>query len=150
MPHAPARTRLLTVTALPPVGPGHVVVEVEGAVDAYTAPLLDACLATQTRRSGLATLTVDMRRVTVLAAAGTSVLARAQRRCRMRGARLAVVPDGQGRVLRLLGVCGLEDRLPPGRRMPRRPGVASSATGADPAHHSRRSTPSARRLRAAP
>ena len=72
MLHAPARTRLLTVTALPPVGPWHVVVEVEGAVDAYTAPLLDACLATQTRRTGLATLTVDMRRATSLAAAGIS------------------------------------------------------------------------------
>lgn len=108
----PDRIRLLSVTALPPVGPGHVLVEVEGAVDAYTAPLLDACLATQTRRSGLATLTVDMRRVIFLAAAGISVLARARRRCRIRGARLAVVPDGQGRVLRPLRVCGLEDLLP--------------------------------------
>ncbi|SDN85679.1 STAS domain-containing protein [Geodermatophilus sp. DSM 45219] len=112
MLHAPARTRLLTVTALPPAGPGHVVVEVEGAVDAHTAPLLDACLATQTRRSGLATLTVDMRRVTSLAAAGIPVLARARRRCRLRGARLAVVPDAQGRVLRPLRACGLDDLLP--------------------------------------
>ena len=114
MLHVPDRTRLLSVSALPPVGPGHVVVEVEGAVDAYTAPLLDACLATQTRRSGLASLTVDMRRVNFLAAAGISVLARAQRRCRMRGARLAVVPDDRGRVLHPLRICGLDDRFPPG------------------------------------
>jgi len=114
VPHALDRTRLLSVTALPPVGPGHVVVEVAGEVDTYTAPLLDACLTTQTRRRGVATLTVDMRRVTFLGAAGVSALARAQRRCRMRGARLAVVPDGRGRVLLPIRLCGLDDVLPPG------------------------------------
>jgi anti-anti-sigma factor len=112
--HASDRTRLLSVTALPPVRPSHVVVEVVGEVDAYTAPLLDACLTTQTRRHGVATLTVDMRRVTFLGAAGVSVLARAQHRCRMRGARLAVVPDGRGRVVRPIRLCGLDDVLRPG------------------------------------
>jgi anti-sigma B factor antagonist len=112
--HAPDRTRLLSVTALPPVRPGHVVVEVVGEVDAYTAPLLDACLATQTRRHGVATLTVDMRRVTFLGAAGVSVLAQAQRRCRMRGTRLAVVPDSRGRVVHPLRLCGLDGVFRPG------------------------------------
>jgi anti-anti-sigma factor len=111
--HAPDRAPLLSVTALPPVGPGHLVVEVAGEVDTHTAPLLDACLTTQTRRRGVATLTVDMRRVTLLGGAGVSVLARAERRCRMRGARLAVLPDGQGRVLGALRRCGLDDVLPP-------------------------------------
>lgn len=114
MLHAPDRTQLLSVTALPPTQPGHAVVEVAGEVDTHTAPLLDACLTTQTRRRGLRTLTLDMRRVTFLGAAGVSVLARAQRRCRMRGARLAVVPDGQGRVLRPIRLGGLDDVLPPG------------------------------------
>jgi anti-anti-sigma factor len=112
--NAPDRTQLLAVTALRPAEPGHVVVEVAGEVDTYTAPLLDACLTTQTRRRGLATLTVDMRRVTFLGAAGVSVLARAQRRCQMRGARLTAVPDGQGRVLRPIRLYGLHDVLPPG------------------------------------
>ena len=111
---APDHTRLLSVTALPPGRPDHGVVEVAGEVDTYTAPLLDACLTTQTRRRGVATLTVDMRRVTFLGAAGVSALARAQRRCRMRGARLTVVPDGQGRVLRPIRLGGLDDVLPPG------------------------------------
>lgn len=114
MLHASDRTRLLSVTTLPPVRPGHVVVEVVGEVDAYTAPLLDACLTTQTRRHGVATLTVDMRRVTFLGAAGVSALARAQRRCRLRGARLAVVPDGRDRVVRPIRLCGLDDVLRPG------------------------------------
>jgi anti-anti-sigma factor len=91
--HASDRTQLLSVTALPPARPGHVVVEVAGEVDAYTAPLLDACLTTQTRRRGVRTLTVDMQQVTSLGAAGVCVLAQARRRCRMRGARLVVVPD---------------------------------------------------------
>ena len=114
MLHASDRTRLLSVTALPSVRPGHVVVEVVGEVDAYTAPLLDACLATQTRRHGVATLIVDMRRVTFLGAAGVAVLARAQRRCRMRGARLPVLPDGRGRVVRPIRLCGLDGVLRPG------------------------------------
>lgn len=114
MRHSPDPTRLLSVTALPPTRPGHVVVEVVGEVDAYTAPLLDACLTTQTRRRGVRTLTVDMRRVTFLGAAGVSVLARTQRRCRMRGAGMAVVPDTQDRVLRAMQLCGLRDVPPPG------------------------------------
>ncbi|MEX5719518.1 STAS domain-containing protein [Geodermatophilus maliterrae] len=111
-PPTPDRTELLSVTALPPTRPGHVVVEVAGEVDTYTAPLLDACLTTQTRRRGVSELTVDMEQVTFLGVAGVSALARAQRRCRMRGARLVVVRGGRRSVQRPIQLCGLTDVLP--------------------------------------
>ncbi len=111
MLHAPDRTQLLSVDALPPAQPGHVVVEVAGEIDTCTAPLLDACLITQTRRRAVRTLTVDMQRVTFLGAAGVSVLAQARRRCRMRGARLKVVPDAQDRVRPPMRLGGLDDLL---------------------------------------
>jgi anti-sigma B factor antagonist len=110
---APDRTRLLSVTAVPSARPDHAVVEVAGEIDTYTAPLLDACLTTQTRRRGVRELTVDMERVTFLGAAGVTVLAQAQRRCRIRGARLLVVSGGRHRVLRPIQLGGLEDVVPP-------------------------------------
>ena len=119
MPHdpgrdpAPDRVRLLSVTALPSARPDHAVVEVAGEVDTYTAPLLDACLTTQTRRRGVATLTVDVERVTFMGAAGVTVLAQAQRRCQIRGTRLLVVSGGRRRVLRPTQLGRLEDVVPP-------------------------------------
>jgi anti-sigma B factor antagonist len=110
---APDRVRLLSVTAVPSARPDHAVVEVAGEVDTYTAPLLDACLTTQTRRRGVATLTVDVERVTFLGAAGVTVLAQAQRRCQIRGARLLVVSGGRRRVLRPTQLGRLEDVVPP-------------------------------------
>ncbi|MBM7808243.1 anti-anti-sigma factor [Geodermatophilus bullaregiensis] len=128
-PAAPDRTALLSVTALPATRPGRVVVEVAGEVDAYTAPLLDACLSTQTRRRGVSELTVDMERVTFLGAAGVSVLARVQRRCRVRGARLVVVRGGRRSVQRPIRLCGLTDVLPAEPGAAERPGSGVVHTG---------------------
>ena len=56
MPHTSAHRdgldpgQLLSVRSLPDVRTGHVVVEVTGEVDTYTAPLLDACLRSQAGR----------------------------------------------------------------------------------------------------
>ena len=109
----PDRSQLLSVTALPPARPGYAVVEVAGEVDTYTAPLLDACLTTQTRRRGVRELTVDIERVTFLGPSGVTVLAEAQRRCQVRGARLLVVSGGRRRVLRPMQLGGLDDVRPP-------------------------------------
>jgi anti-sigma B factor antagonist len=123
------RTQLLSVTALPWARPGHAVVEVTGEIDTYTAPLLDACLTTQTRRRGVRQLTVDMERVTFLGAAGVSALARAQRRCGIRGVRLVLVCNGRRRVLRPTQLCGLDDVLPTRPEDPREPESRTARTG---------------------
>jgi anti-anti-sigma factor len=85
-----------------------VVVEVVGEVDAFTAPLLEACLSSQSARGGLTELVVDLERVTFLGAAGISTLAQAHRRCRMRAARL-VVRCSHRRVIRHLQLSGLSE-----------------------------------------
>jgi anti-anti-sigma factor len=105
-PAAPEREQVLSVTVLPGAARGQVVVEVVGEVDAFTAPLLEACLQSQTGRRGLAELVVDLNRVTFLGAAGIAALAAAQRRCRSRAARL-VLRCGRRRVLRPLQLTGL-------------------------------------------
>jgi anti-sigma B factor antagonist len=105
----PPPTDLLAVTALPGDGSGRVVVEVTGAVDTSTAPLLDACLRTQSGRRGVRELVVDLEQVTVLAAAGVAVLAQAHRRCRLRGARFAVRSGGRRNVLLALELSGAAD-----------------------------------------
>jgi anti-anti-sigma factor len=92
---APDPDQLLAVTTLPGTGPGRVVVEVTGEVDTYTAPLLGACLHSQSGRRGLRELIVDLEQVTLLGTAGVAALAQARRRCRMRGARLVVRCDGR-------------------------------------------------------
>jgi anti-sigma B factor antagonist len=97
-PCAPDPEQLLAVTTLPGTGPGRVVVEVTGEVDTYTAPLLGACLHSQSGRRGLRELIVDLEQVTLLGTAGVAALAQARRRCRMRGARLVVRCDGRRRV----------------------------------------------------
>jgi anti-anti-sigma factor len=89
-PPAGDGTRLLSVAAVPGSGHGRSTVEVDGEVDSYTAPLLEACLAAQIGRPGLRTLVVDLERARFLGAAGAAVLARAHARCAAQGARLEI------------------------------------------------------------
>jgi anti-sigma B factor antagonist len=106
---APTPGQLLSVTTLPAARPGHVVVEVTGEVDTYTAPALDVVLHSQATQRGVRELVVDLRRVTLLGAAGATVLAQAHRRCRMRDARLVIRTGGRHDVLRPLQLTGLAD-----------------------------------------
>jgi anti-anti-sigma factor len=102
---------LLTV-AVPRIGAhGRVTVEVVGEVDHFTAPLLSACLESHVRRGGLRELVMDMDGVTFLGAAGLAVLARADRLCRERGARLLVRHEGRAAVRRPLELVGLTHLL---------------------------------------
>lgn len=105
---AAAQDRALSVTALPATRAGHVVVEVAGEVDTFTAPLLDACLHSQAIRPGTRDLVVDLRRVSFLGGAGVRAVARAERLCRRRGARLSV-RLGDGIVERTLQLTGFGD-----------------------------------------
>jgi anti-sigma B factor antagonist len=89
-PPAADGTRLLSVAAVPVSRRGRSTVEVDGDVDAYTAPLLEACLAAQLARPGLRTLVVDLGRARFLGSAGAAVLSRARARCRAQGARLEI------------------------------------------------------------
>jgi anti-anti-sigma factor len=95
---APDPEQLLAVTTLPGTRPGRVVIEVTGEVDTYTAPLLGACLHSQSGRRGLRELIVDLEQVTLVGTAGIDALTQARRRCRMRGARLVVRCGGRRRV----------------------------------------------------
>jgi anti-sigma B factor antagonist len=108
-PAAPDPGQVLSVTALPAGRPGRVVVEVTGDVDAYTAPVLDLCLQSQAARPAVREIVADLRRVTTLGAAGVTALARAQRRCRTRGARLMIATGGRRDVLHVLRLTGLAD-----------------------------------------
>jgi anti-anti-sigma factor len=127
--------RLLSVAAVPGSARGRVTVEVDGEVDSYTAPLLEACLDTQTRRPGLRTLVVDLARVRFLGATGAAVIARAHARCAERGARLVVrCPQGGivGRTLQVTGVADLVGPLDPA------PGCARRVPGRRPRRRPRR------------
>jgi anti-sigma B factor antagonist len=104
---APDPGQLLSVTALPAARPGRVVVEVTGEVDDYTAPVLDLCLQSQASRPGVREIVADLRRVTFLGSAGVTALARAERRCRTRGARLRIATGGRRDVLRVLRLSDL-------------------------------------------
>ncbi len=108
-PAAPDAGQLLSVTAVSGTRPGSVFVEVTGEVDAHTAPVLDACLHSQTRRRGVHEVVVDLSQVAFLGAAGITALAQAHRRCRMRGARLVVHTGGERRLLRALQLTGFAD-----------------------------------------
>jgi anti-sigma B factor antagonist len=105
-PPAPDADRLLSATAVPD-SRGRVVVEVVGELDTYSAPLLELCLHSQAAQPGLRELVVDLQGVTFLGAAGMSVLADANDRCRRRGARLVVGSGGRPTVLRPLQMTGL-------------------------------------------
>jgi len=74
-------------------------VDVVGEVDTVTAPLLQLCLDSQTRRRDVRELVVDLEQVTVLDAHGVAVLVRAHRRCVRRGVRLLLRCAGRRRVL---------------------------------------------------
>jgi anti-anti-sigma factor len=108
---------LLSVTTLPRIRPGYVVVEVIGRLDDLTAPVVEACLRSQAVQRGVHELVVDLTQVTFLGSAGVTVLAQAHRRCRMRGVRLLLHGGGRRTVLRPLHVAGLTDIVafdPPG------------------------------------
>lgn len=89
----------------------HVVLDVVGQVDAFTAPLLRACLGTQLSRPGLRELVVDLGGVDFLGAAGISAIAGAARRCRERGPRLRLRAHGRTSVLRPLELAEVLDGL---------------------------------------
>jgi len=94
-----------------PHGTRHVVLDVRGHVDAFTAPLLRACLDTQLSRAGLREIVVDLGGVDFLGAAGVSVIAEAARRCRERGLRFRLRAHGRRSVLRPLHLAGVLDGL---------------------------------------
>jgi anti-anti-sigma factor len=98
---------LLSVTGSPVDGRGRVVVAVRGEVDAYTAPLLEACLEGQVARRKVRTVVVDLEEVTHLGAVGIAVLLRVRRRCLSRGTRLVVRTGGQRRAQLPLELAGL-------------------------------------------
>jgi anti-sigma B factor antagonist len=100
----------LTVNARPRDA-RRVVLDVVGHVDAFTAPLLRACLGTQLSRPGLRELVVDVGGVDFLGAAGVSAIAEAARRCRERGLRLRLRAHGSASVLRPLELAGALDGL---------------------------------------
>ena len=104
---APVEPEQLLSVAGAPGGGGRAVVDVAGEVDAYTAPLLEACLRSQATQPRLRVLLVDLSRVTVLGGAGLSVLWRAQRTCRGRGARLVVRATPYSQVARVVRRSGL-------------------------------------------
>ncbi len=143
------RDRLLSVAAVPGCPRGRVTVEVDGEVDGYTVPLLEACLDAQTSRPWLRTLVVDLERVRFLGAAGVAALVRAHARCTARGARLEVRCPEQGIVRRALQVTGVADLLRPLDR-PRpggRSGRAAPAGRAGPSSRRRRRPAEHRRAR---
>jgi anti-anti-sigma factor len=135
---APEREQLLSVTVRSGGPRGQVVVEVVGEVDAFTAPLLEACLQQQTDRRGLTELVVDLEDVSFLGAAGIASLASAHRRCRSRAARL-VLRCGRRRVLRPLQLTGLSELVALEQRPPTRsPRTATRRPRRAPARRSQR------------
>jgi anti-anti-sigma factor len=120
---------LLSVTGSPVDGGGRVVVAVRGEVDAYTAPLLEACLDGQVARRKVRTVVVDLEQVTHLGAAGIAVLVRVRRRCLARGARLVVRTGGQRRAQLPLELAGLAQLVVPEAEGTRRPGRRGPAGG---------------------
>jgi anti-sigma B factor antagonist len=101
--------RLLSVRAVPGSRPGRVVVEIVGEVDSHTVPVVEVCLQSQADQPGVRELVVDLGGVTFLGAAAIGVLARAERRCRMRGARLVIRTGGRHTALRPLQLTGLDE-----------------------------------------
>jgi anti-sigma B factor antagonist len=121
---------LLSVTGSPVDGRGRVVVAVRGEVDAYTAPLLEACLDGQVARRKVRAVVVDLEEVTHLGAVGIAVLLRVRRRCLSRGTRLVVRTGGQRRAqlpLELAGLAQLVVSEEEGARRPARRGPVGGA-----------------------
>jgi len=92
-----------------PGGDRRVVLDVVGHVDAFTAPLLRACLRTQLSRAGLRELVVDLGGVEFMGAAGISVIVDASRRARERGLRFWLHAHGRRGVLLPLQLAGALD-----------------------------------------
>lgn len=115
MPHTPVprsvphADQLLSVTTVRGPHRGRVIVEAVGEVDAYTAPLLEACLRSRATVGGVRDLVVDLHRVTFIGAAGVGVLARGRDLCRAHGVRLLIRTGGSPRVERPLELTGLTD-----------------------------------------
>jgi anti-anti-sigma factor len=128
---------LLSVNGSPVDARGRVVVAVRGEVDAYTAPLLEACLDGQVARRRVRTVVVDLTEVTHLGAAGIAVLVRVRRRCLARGARLVIRTGGQRRAQLPLELAGLV-QLVTDDEGPRRPARRGPVGGA---HRSGRNSP---------
>ena len=110
---SPRPEQFLSVNARPR-GSRQVILDVEGHVDAFTVPLLRACLRTQLSRPGLRELVIDFGGVDFLGAAGVSAIAEAARRCRERGLRFRLRAHGRTSVLRPLELAGVLDGLEPG------------------------------------
>jgi anti-anti-sigma factor len=88
-----------------------VVLDVVGEVDAFTAPLMQACLRSQLSRPGLRELVLDMGGVDELGVAGVSVVVEAVRRSRERGVRFRLRSHGRPQVVRPLELTGVIDDL---------------------------------------
>ena len=86
-----------------------VVLDVVGEVDAFTAPLLQACVRTQLSRPGLRELVLDMGGVEFLGVAGVSVVGEAGRRSRERGVRFRLRSHGRPQVVQPLELSGVID-----------------------------------------
>ena len=110
----PGTEDLLRVSARPVDRRGRVVLHVVGRIDPYTVPLLQSCLHTHATRRGVRELVVDMEEVTSLGPDGVDALARARRRCLLRGARLRVRCSGRRAVRNSLELAGLSELLCPG------------------------------------
>jgi anti-anti-sigma factor len=121
---------LLSVTSSPADERGRVVVAVRGEVDAYSVPLLEACLEGQVARRKVRTVVVDLEEVTHLGAAGIAVLVRVRRRCLSRGTRLVVRTGGQRRAQLPLELAGLAQLVVPDDEAARRPARRGPVGGA--------------------
>jgi anti-sigma B factor antagonist len=106
----PKSEPFLTIDARPR-GERHVVLDVVGHVDAFTTPLLRACLRTQLSRAGLRELVVDLGGVEFMGAAGVSAIVEAARRARERRLRFRLRAHGRRGVLRPLPLAGVLDGL---------------------------------------
>jgi anti-anti-sigma factor len=106
----PQSEQFLTIDARPR-GERHVVLDVVGHVDAFTTPLLRACLRTQLSRAGLRELVVDLGGVEFMGAAGVSAIVEAARRARERRLRFRLRAHGRRGALRPLQLAGVLDGL---------------------------------------
>lgn len=124
--------QLLSVHAVPGNRPGRVVVEVIGAVDTFTVPLLQLCLDSRTNQRDLRELVVDLERATFLGTAGVAALVRTHRRCRARGIALFLRRAGRRRLLGPLQLAELAHQVGADRVGKRRPQGEGGRTATRP------------------
>ena len=120
-----------------------VVLDVVGEVDAFTAPLLRACVRTQLARPGLRELILDMGGVEFLGAAGVSAVAEAGHRCRQHGVRFRLRSHGRRQVTRSLQLAGVVEGLGGESEAANGPELRASFISAGPRTAIRRGSPSA-------